>query len=231
MTLESGALIGALIGAGGAISAQVVSAYIAGKRESRRIEVEDRRRGDDLEAERASRFSDVKRELYAAFAEKCYTPLEIASEFSRPSRIASDPIQPFPRTAEYEREISRLRWQIRLIAHPVVIARSEICFVNTLLVMLQVGLLDEFTDEKRRHTAKSGLSSWQKMVAAMRADLLNDEVALSAMMQADSHRSQHDPAETPSVANLERRLDELLQRHRDWSARPSSVDDIKNESN
>lgn len=203
-------LLAAAIGVGGVIAGQLLSAWTTTRRDRQRDRVADQRRSTDQAAARAERFADAKLAVYAQMAELTYEAISAATQIKS---VESTDVRS-PRLVRDLEAIDPLRWQVRLIGAPTVTARSELCYTLTVLTMVQVGLIEEFTVERRKETASKALSAWQSMLGAMRADIAGDTVALERMSTTDlSELSGGGPAgDRINPAQLEERIEQLRRK-------------------
>ena len=162
-------LIGAAIGAGGAVLAQITAQVFSGRRDTRRLGWEQDRQDREWEIRRAERFLDLKRELYSAY-------LTQADEFvSFISRADDPPGLPRPELPD-PGEIRRLRANIRLIAPRDVYLKVDMAALG--LIGAVWTLSSASTDPDREEGRKQGAEARQALTAAeraMRADLRGEE--------------------------------------------------------
>ena len=216
-------IIGAAIGAGGAVIAQVTSAVFTARREAARLKWEKERQGREWKLREAERFMSIKQELYSRYISILYRPITDTMALTR-SEYATQPDWPklVPKyVGSLQEEIDNLRWNIRLLGSPVVAERVEFSNAALLVATSTAGRPDEHTIEERHEFADQALRAWQQVRDAMRADLRGDEEALQLMalevygnkarMPLDVHGNR---GRVPD--ELLKMPDELLPKQRWW---------------
>lgn len=176
-------IVGAAIGAGGAVIAQVTSAVFTARRETARLEWEKQRQAREWKMREAERFMSLKQELYGRYISLTYRPIMDTLELTR-REYATQPDW-HTLVPEYvgplQEEIDNLRWNIRLLGSPVVAERVEYSNAAVLIAISEAGRPDRHTIERRHELADQALRAWQQVSKAMHADLRGDEQALERM--------------------------------------------------
>lgn len=106
-------IVGAAIGAGGAVIAQVTSAIFTARRETARLEWEKRRQERDWQMHEDERFMHLKQELYTSYsvlADQFWVTAEKLIEYTE-GRAESEK----PKIPDWD-ELDKLGWGIQLIA-------------------------------------------------------------------------------------------------------------------
>ena len=167
-------LIGAALGAGGAVFAQVIAALFTARREAARLAWEQHKQERDWKLHESDRFLSLKQELYSRYISLTYTPIADTVELTRKEYVTSP--EWHKRVPDYAGpsydEINHLRWSIRLLGSPIVSERVE---YSALVATAEAGRPDRTTIEKRHEFALIALKAWQQVSDAMRADLRGDE--------------------------------------------------------
>ncbi|MEU7712960.1 hypothetical protein ACIA8B_13495 [Micromonospora chalcea] len=209
-------LLGAAIGAGGAVAAQIVAASFTARRENERLAWEKDKQQQEWRLRRAEQFLDTKRELYSRYIGLLYNPTMALVELTH--REYADVEGWHQRVPKYVGplgdEIDRLRWDIRLLGSPVVYERVEFSNASLLVAISEAGRPDRSSLEKRHDLAKGATRAWQDVSNVMRFDLQGDEQAL-ARRSAQIRERRRGPASVPP--------DEAPARSRRWTCvRPLS---------
>ena len=162
-------VIGAAIGAGGAVLAQVVTSVFTGRRETQRLEWERGRQDREWEIRRAERFLDLKRELYSDF-------LAQAGEFvSFITRAEDPPGSPQPELPS-PGKLHQLRANIRLIAPQDVYVKADVAALALIGAAWALTPTGASTDlEEARKEAASAQQALTGARRAMRHDLRGEE--------------------------------------------------------
>jgi hypothetical protein len=173
-------IVGAAIGAGGAVFAQITASIFTARRESARLEWEQERQNRDWKMRESDRFMIHKQELYSRYLSITYRPVMDTMELTR--REYADQPDWHRLIPEYvgplQEEIDSLRWNIRLLGGPTVFERVEFSNASLLIAISEAGRPDRHTIERRHEFADNALRAWQQVSDAMRADLRGDEEAL-----------------------------------------------------
>ena len=183
-------LIGAGIGAGGAVFAQIISASFTARRENSRLLWEKEKHDRELSMRESERFVSLKQELYSRYISLTYDPInKIMRETDREYVDEPDWQERMP---QYNEELTDLRSNIRLVGPPVVYERVEYSHAAMLGAMFTAMSPTQYSLEKRRKNAQDALRAWQQVSNAMRADLRGDEKALHRISEsvAAEHRQK-----------------------------------------
>jgi hypothetical protein len=194
-------IIGAAIGAGGAVIAQITSAVFTSRRETARLTWEKERQAHEWKLREAERFMSIKQELYSRYISLTYRPIMETMELTR-KEYATQPDW-HKLVPEYvgplQDEIDNLRWNIRLLGSPVVADCVEVSNVTILTAILEAGWPTGHTIERRHEDADRALRAWQEVSKAMHADLRGDEEALKRMaVEIYGKRRKIPDAEAPT---------------------------------
>jgi hypothetical protein len=132
-------IIGAAIGAGGAVIAQVTSAVFTARRETERLTWEKERQAREWKVRESERFLSHKQELYSRYLSMTYQPIMDTLQLTgKEYAIGEDWHALVPEfTESFESELNSLRWNIRLLGAPVVFERIEYSHVTLILALLQ----------------------------------------------------------------------------------------------
>ena len=200
------ALLGAAIGAGGAVLAQVISAVFTARREATRLTWEQGKQEREWKLRDSDRFLTRKQELYSRYISLTYAPIMDTVQLTR-REYATNPDW-HELVPEYVGplgdEIDDLRWNIRLLGSPIVAERVEYSNASVLVAISEAGRPDRTTIERRHELAKMALSAWQQVSDAMRADLRGDELALQRIRDGVFKMRPSRSDETP-VSEISRR--------------------------
>jgi hypothetical protein len=162
-------IIGAAIGAGGAVLAQITASVFSGRRDTRRLRWEQETKRRDWEMHSAERFLDLKRELYSDY-------LAQANEFvSYINRINDPPGLPRPELPDIEK-LHRIRANIELIAPREVSIKVDMAGIQLIGAVWALTPASARTDPDEG--AKEAVEAKQALTAArraMRADLGGEE--------------------------------------------------------
>jgi hypothetical protein len=173
-------LLGAAIGASGAVVAQVISALFTARREAARLAWEQEKEERNWKFREAERFLSMKQELYSRYISLTYAPIMKTIDLTR--HEYTDAPDWHKQVPEYVGplmdEVDQLRWDIRLLGSPVVFERVEYSNAAILVAISEAGRPDRSTLERRHEFARTALDAWQQVSDAMRADLRGDEESL-----------------------------------------------------
>ena len=195
-------IIGAAIGAGGAVIAQVTSAVFTARRETERLKWERERQARDWKLRKSERFMSLKQELYSRYLSITYKPIMALSLLTnREYNDKPDWQKTLPRfKGSFEADLNALRSNIRLLAPPKVADRVEYAHALMLVAMLKAAINDSSL-EWRHKLADDSLRAWQQLSDLMRADLRGDEEALLQLHEEMTYpherpaQHKHDKAE------------------------------------
>ena len=157
-------LIGAVIGAGGAVLAQITASIFSGRHDTKRLEWEQAKEAREWDRRRAERFLDLKRELYSDFGAQ-------ASRWSSFISRAQD--LPRPELPEVEK-LHRVMSNIELIAPPAVNVRVRMAGVELIGAVFGT-FASDMTPEQIKEEGSKASSSLARAKSAMRTDLRGDE--------------------------------------------------------
>ncbi len=168
-------IVGAAIGAGGAVIAQVTSAVFTARRETARLAWDRQRQEREWKMQEGERFLNLKQELYASYAVLVdrfwVTADSLVSYYDE-----KEPASQKPKIPD-SNELERLEHTIRLVAPKEV---SEAVYDNFSKVLEAVECADNQYRDKSTKTkmgyANKALEAWWVMHRAMRADLHRSEV-------------------------------------------------------
>ena len=172
-------ILGAAIGAGGAVIAQVTSAVFTARRETFRLMWEKERQARDWKMRESERFMSLKQELYSHYIAMTYKSI-MALVLLTGREYTDKPgwQKSLPRfKGSFETEINALRSNIRLLAPPLVAERVEYAHALMLVAMLKAAINDSSL-EWRHKLADDALRAWQQLSNVMSADLHGDGEAL-----------------------------------------------------
>lgn len=183
MSTEWIAILSAGVGAAGAVAAQLVSSFFNRGHDRDRLEWEKAQRQSEQRAREIERTADWKLELYSRFLRITYQPIISALQHAQAEVRGDDVIHArVPKfDADFESELNDLRWQIKLVGSLAVAGRVEMVHGLMVVVMLQLGVPDMYTAERRVEVSKDALGQWQELSHAMRFDLNGDDSATEAM--------------------------------------------------
>jgi hypothetical protein len=167
-------VVGALIGAGGAVAAQIVASIFTAHREDRRLNWEQERQDRDWKIRGAERFLSVKQDIYSRY-------IHLANQFVlyadrlRKERVEDDSAEAEP--LEWD-ELSRLRWNIVLLGSPPV---QEYVKKSYDRIFSAVRAAEQSKSrEGRLKTVRAARIAQREVTEAMRADLLDDQEAIQS---------------------------------------------------
>jgi hypothetical protein len=163
-------IVGAAIGAGGAVIAQVTSAVFTARRETARLIWEKERQAREWKMREDERFLHLKQELYASYAVLAHR-FWITAENLVDYHDEKQPESQKPEMPDWN-ELERLESTVRLLAPKEV---SEAVADNYSKVLEAVECADNLYKEKstkaKMQYANRALDAWWVMYRAMRADL------------------------------------------------------------
>jgi hypothetical protein len=162
-------IIGAAIGAGGAVIAQVISSAFTAKREHKQLDWETKRQEREWEMRQEERFLKLKQELYSSLtftANNFLTYIYYAVDFAN-----SDPPEPRPSLPDL-REMLRIRSNVEIIAHEEVQRPVREALVK-LIEARDASDSPSLSRERIKKEAEEAESKWMKAYRAMRVDLHN----------------------------------------------------------
>ncbi|MHA6628351.1 hypothetical protein ACU61A_23180 [Pseudonocardia sichuanensis] len=173
-------LIGAAIGAGGAIFAQVIAALFTARREAARLAWDKSKQDRDWKLRDADRLLAAKQTLYSRYISLLYRPVMDTVQLTRKEYATTpnwhDLVPAY--VGPLADEIDDLRWNIRLVGSPVVAERVEYSNAALLVAVSEAGRPDRSSLDKRHELAARALTAWRQVSEAMRADIRGDDVAL-----------------------------------------------------
>ncbi len=161
-------IVGAAIGAGGAVIAQITSAVFTSRRERRQLDWNKERQAREWKMREDERFLSLKQELYTSYS-------VLANQFwatadSLTSYDGKDESEK-PKIPDWD-ELERLERNIQLIAPEEVSGPTTDCFAK-LLEAVESGE-NKYKDKSqatKQKAAHKALEAWWIMNRAMRADL------------------------------------------------------------
>jgi hypothetical protein len=162
-------IVGAAIGAGGAVAAQITVSIFAGRRETKRLNWERERQDLDWQIREAERFLSVRQDLYGQY-------VDLANRFlSHARQVNRDEEGRDPKEVEWPdvRELRRLRWTIELLGSPLV--QDRVGESYTALLTAVDAAERRMPDETREETMGQAQDAWRAVTRAMRADLHGDQ--------------------------------------------------------
>jgi hypothetical protein len=160
-------IIGAAIGAGGAVIAQVVSSLFTARRERGQLDWERNRQEHEWKMRKEERFLILKQEAYGSvmlMANTFLTYIYYAIDYAR-----SEPVEPRP-TLPNLQEMLRHRSNIEIIAPKVVSDPVRIAVIK-LIEVKGVSDSPQLSRERIKKEADEAESKWREAYRAMRADL------------------------------------------------------------
>lgn len=207
----SAAMLGAGLGATGAILAQGVGAYLGGRRDSRRMNWEGVQNDRAAERDRALMFNEVKRQKYAEYIGTIY-PMITATRQDRESWSTYD-VHTGVKAAEdidpRRKVLDGLRWDFQLIAHPLVTQQAEVTYALWIILGMQTLMPGEWAPEARKQTNSDALKAWTRLAQVMRADVAGDTQQLKELSKTfrdQSSASSPEPsADRPKLSGIRRR--------------------------
>jgi hypothetical protein len=179
-------VLGALIGAGGAVIAQVASSVFTGRRESKRFAWEQGKQERDWEMREAERFLHVKQDLYSRYLSQASRVITHAYWVIQEPDV-SDPEEP----ADFA-ELRSLRWNITLLGSTAV----DDSVANSFQRLLSAGQAADSPNvsaERRLETAHRAREAWQAAIRVMRADLFGDQELIRFGRTGEPKREKQPP--------------------------------------
>ncbi len=167
-------IIGAAIGAAGAVIAQIISALFTAKREHSQLDWERKRQEREWEMRKEERFLSPKQEAYSSImlvANTYLTYIHYAVDYAH-----SEPDEPRP-TVPYLQEMLRLRSNIEIIA-PKKVSDPVREAVVKLIEAKDVSDSPNLSLERIEEEANEAESKWLEAYHAIRADLHGEEERL-----------------------------------------------------
>jgi len=164
-------IIGAAIGAGGAVIAQVVSSLFTARRERGQFDWEKKRQEREWEMRKEERFLRLKQEAYSdimLMANTFLTYIYYAVDYAH-----SEPDEPRPAVPNLQ-EMLRLRSNIEIIA-PKEVSEPVRTAVVKLIETKDVSDSPHLSLERIAKEANEAESKWREAYRAMRADLYGGE--------------------------------------------------------
>lgn len=188
-------IVGAAIGAGGAVIAQVTSAVFTARRETARLQWEKQRQVREWKMREAERFMTSKQELYSRYLAVTYKPIMTLVLLTKREYNESPDWEKLlpPYTDEFEAELNVLRSNMKLLAPPVVHERLEYAHGIMVAAMLKIAINDSSL-EWRHTVADDALRAWQQLSNVMHVDLRGDEESLqgiAAKIYGEKRESTH----------------------------------------
>ena len=160
-------IIGAGIGAGGAVIAQIISSVFNAKRERRQLDWETKRQERAWEMQQEERFLKLKQELYATvaltannFLAYIYYPIDYPN---------SDPPEPRPSLPDLK-EMLRIRSNVEIIAPKEVSEPIRAAFIK-FDDAKEASNSPHPSRERMKREAEEAVSKWMEAYRAIRADL------------------------------------------------------------
>ena len=164
--------VGALIGAGGAVAAQIVASIFTAHREDRRLNWEKERQDRDWKMRRAERFLSVKQDIYSRYIHLAYRFISYADRL-RKERVEDDTAKAEP--LEWD-ELSRLRWSIVLLGSPPVQEYLKKSY-DGIYSAVHAAEQSKYR-EGRLKAVHAARIAQEEVTEAMCADLLDDQEAI-----------------------------------------------------
>jgi hypothetical protein len=184
-------VIGAAIGASGAVVAQVIAAMFTARRETSRLRWEQERQAREWKIKESERFLELKQQLYTRLLSMSYNPVMDVLALTRTEYIGKPGWQQsVPEyVGAFQEEIDRLRWNIRLVGSHVVSERVEVFNASLLVALSEAAWGNRNSIERRHEFAELALRAWQDLSNVMRSDLAGDEEALARRWKQITERS------------------------------------------
>jgi hypothetical protein len=166
-------VIGAVIGASGAVLAQASSAVFTARRESARLKWEQQRQDRDWKIREEERFLSHRQELYSRYLQLAHDFLNYIDDAIRtPGQLPERPDQA---------ELTRLRWSVALVTDESVADAAGAVVSDILLAMFMTHANKQKDRERYAERAREGFF---RVFSAMHKDLYGDQARLERVTRA-----------------------------------------------
>jgi len=167
MSATTAAIIGAAIGAGGAVTAQITTAIAAARRERSRLEWEKECQDREWKAHEKERWMAEKQQLYSTYGTAVHELLSfINAKIVKTNSAALEP----PKQPDLE-ALNRINANIELMAPEEVATPALRCASQLMMMVYWINAKYNMPTDQLKELADTVTRNWWDVHYAMRSDL------------------------------------------------------------